>query len=277
MPPLAQSVLEHIRFLHLPDGRVVVVLISAGGVDARQDGSPGARIHPGAARHDSQLSEYATTSAGRSKRSVPTCCKNWPRERERYATSAARRRWSCAIRRCSKAPSGRQVYLEGAAQIASAPRTFHRRRRAAAGTSGGHRGKEQAGRAAGRLHRSARAGAYPDRREGDQFGGRTSLVDHRAAMPFATRRKGSLGVLGPTRMQYERAITAVAFMARAFSESCCSRSSDSDYERMTTQSMERQPMRRNRRPNRMISGADPTTRCRSWPRTWPACRPKKMS
>src|ERR1700686_182525 len=31
MPALAQSALEHIRFLLLPDGRVVVVLISAGG------------------------------------------------------------------------------------------------------------------------------------------------------------------------------------------------------------------------------------------------------
>jgi hypothetical protein len=31
MPPLAHSVLEHVRFLLLPDGRVVVVLISVGG------------------------------------------------------------------------------------------------------------------------------------------------------------------------------------------------------------------------------------------------------
>ena len=29
---------------------------------------------------------------------------------------------------------------------------------------------------------------------------------------------GSLGVLGPTRMQYERAITAVAYVAQLFSE-----------------------------------------------------------
>src|SRR5438309_7510151 len=31
MPPLAHTVLEHVRFLLLPDGRVVVVLISPGG------------------------------------------------------------------------------------------------------------------------------------------------------------------------------------------------------------------------------------------------------
>ena len=29
---------------------------------------------------------------------------------------------------------------------------------------------------------------------------------------------GSLGVLGPMRMEYERAITAVAYVARAFSD-----------------------------------------------------------
>ncbi len=38
--------------------------------------------------------------------------------------------------------------------------------------------------------------------------------------PYLVRDQGqgSLGVLGPMRMQYERAITAVAYMARAFSE-----------------------------------------------------------
>ena len=30
--------------------------------------------------------------------------------------------------------------------------------------------------------------------------------------------QGSLGVLGPTRMQYERAMTAVAYVAQLFSE-----------------------------------------------------------
>ena len=38
--------------------------------------------------------------------------------------------------------------------------------------------------------------------------------------PYLVRRsgQGSLGVLGPMRMQYERAITAVAYVAQAFSE-----------------------------------------------------------
>ena len=38
--------------------------------------------------------------------------------------------------------------------------------------------------------------------------------------PYLVREQaqGSLGVLGPMRMEYERAITAVAYVARAFSE-----------------------------------------------------------
>jgi transcriptional regulator of heat shock response len=39
--------------------------------------------------------------------------------------------------------------------------------------------------------------------------------------PYAwhDQAQGSLGVLGPVRMHYERAITAVAYVARLFSES----------------------------------------------------------
>jgi heat-inducible transcriptional repressor len=38
--------------------------------------------------------------------------------------------------------------------------------------------------------------------------------------PYLVREygQGSLGVLGPMRMEYERAITAVAYVAHAFSE-----------------------------------------------------------
>ena len=43
-PPLARSVVEHLRFLLLPDGRVLVVLVSTGGVDPRQIDSSGAAV-----------------------------------------------------------------------------------------------------------------------------------------------------------------------------------------------------------------------------------------
>ena len=39
-----------------------------------------------------------------------------------------------------------------------------------------------------------------------------------APYSFQDQSQGTVGVLGPMRMHYERAITAVAFVARAFSE-----------------------------------------------------------
>jgi len=39
-----------------------------------------------------------------------------------------------------------------------------------------------------------------------------------APYSFVDQSQGTVGVLGPMRMHYERAITAVAFVARAFSE-----------------------------------------------------------
>jgi heat-inducible transcriptional repressor len=50
----------------------------------------------------------------------------------------------------------------------------------------------------------------------------SSAGEHLAliAAPYTlgNQAKGSLGVLGPMRMQYERAITAMSYLARAFSE-----------------------------------------------------------
>jgi transcriptional regulator of heat shock response len=50
----------------------------------------------------------------------------------------------------------------------------------------------------------------------DRAGEHLALIS--AAYSFQDQSQGTVGVLGPMRMQYERAITAVAFVARAFSE-----------------------------------------------------------
>ncbi len=47
-------------------------------------------------------------------------------------------------------------------------------------------------------------------------GGNLALIS--APYSVHEQMQGSLGVLGPARMQYERAITAVAYVARALSE-----------------------------------------------------------
>jgi heat-inducible transcriptional repressor len=48
-------------------------------------------------------------------------------------------------------------------------------------------------------------------------GGQLALIS--APYAWHDQAQGSLGVLGPMRMHYERAITAVAYVARLFSES----------------------------------------------------------
>jgi len=50
----------------------------------------------------------------------------------------------------------------------------------------------------------------------DPAGQHLALIS--APYSFQDQSQGTLGVLGPMRMHYERAITAVAFVARAFSE-----------------------------------------------------------
>jgi heat-inducible transcriptional repressor len=50
----------------------------------------------------------------------------------------------------------------------------------------------------------------------DPAGEHLALIS--APYSFQDQSPGTVGVLGPMRMHYERAITAVAFVARAFSE-----------------------------------------------------------
>ncbi len=50
----------------------------------------------------------------------------------------------------------------------------------------------------------------------DPAGEHLALIS--APYSYQDQSQGTVGVLGPMRMHYERAITAVAFVARAFSE-----------------------------------------------------------
>ena len=111
--------LEHVRFLLLPDGRVVVVLISAGG-EARDK-----VLRP---EHEFTQAELDRTAdylnrhyGGWTLRPFAlTCWPSWLPKRN-GTTSSCLQHWSFAIRRCSTADRGRQVYVEGAAQFASTP------------------------------------------------------------------------------------------------------------------------------------------------------------
>lgn len=213
MPRLAGSVLNHIRFLLLPDGRVVVVLLSAGGVTrdkiVRPDQEFSQTELDGTAAHLNSHYSGWTLEAIRAD-----LLGKLSTERERYG-----RLLSAALQFCDPvlldSDSGRQVYVEGAAQFASAPELAE-----AAPMRELLSTIEEKGRLVALLDACIEA---PEPvhiqigvKEISAAGEHLALI----AAPYSLgdQAKGSLGVLGPMRMQYERAITAMAYLAQAFSE-----------------------------------------------------------
>jgi heat-inducible transcriptional repressor len=215
MPALAQSALEHIRFLHLPDGRVVVVLISSGG--ATRDKV----VRPETEFTQQQLdatAEYLNARyVGWTLEAIRAdLLQKLASESQRYEGLLPP-----ALELCDPAilenTEGRQVYLEGAGQIASA-------RELATGEGEPLRELLTA------IEEKSKLIALLDRciempepvqiqigvKEIAGAGEHLALITARYSVN--EQAKGSLGVLGVTRMEYERAITAVAFMARSFSE-----------------------------------------------------------
>lgn len=213
MPPLAHSALEHVRFVLLPDGRVVVVLVSVGGAARDKVLRP---------EHEFTQSELDRTADYLNRH-----YKGWTleairadllaklaSEKERYG-----RLLPVALELCDPAllETGRtrEVYVEGAAQFASSPELA---------------GSESLRELLSAIEEKSKLVALlngcieaPEPvhvqigvKEINGAGEHLSLI----TAPYMVRDQGqgSLGVLGPMRMQYERAITAVAYMARAFSE-----------------------------------------------------------
>jgi heat-inducible transcriptional repressor len=213
MPPVARSLLEHIRFLSLPDGRVVVVLISAGG-EARDK-----VLRP---EHEFTQAELDRTAdylnrhyGGWTLAAIRTdMLAKLASERERYG-----RLLPAALELCDPAVldsnQGRQVYVEGTAQFASTPEL-----------AGAEPLRELLAAIEEKTKLVTLLNACIDApepvhiqigvKEINAAGEHLSLI----TAPYLVREygQGSLGVLGPMRMEYERAITAVAYVARAFSE-----------------------------------------------------------
>ena len=197
----------------LPDGRVVVVLISTGGNTRDKILRPGA-VHAGRIGRHRRIFESAILRMGAGRDSRRLAAETGERARalrrngaERAGplrsgdsrgghgagacTSKARRRWS-----------GAAEFVDQA-QLRDLLTAIEEKHRLV--------------QRAERVHRWAGAGARSDRREGN-FGTRgKSGADQRAV--YGQRLvQGSLGVIGPTRMQDQRAITAVAYVAQLFSE-----------------------------------------------------------
>ncbi|HVC00081.1 MAG TPA: heat-inducible transcriptional repressor HrcA [Candidatus Dormibacteraeota bacterium] len=208
-PPLSRSSIKHIRFLLMPDGRVLVVLISEGG-RARDK-----IIRTECAFTQAELDRIA----GDLNRHYPgwtieairvDLTRRLARDQDSYGHLAAR-----AILLCDpnllEEDVARQLYLEGAAEIVAAPEfadpgrlsdlmaAIEEKRRLVDLLSSCIETPEPVSVRIG-LSEMAVAGS--------------SLVLISAPFGDPNRAPGTLGILGPLRMDYERAITAAAFLAK---------------------------------------------------------------
>jgi heat-inducible transcriptional repressor len=212
-PPLASSVVEHLRFLVVPDNRVLVVLVTTGGLTRDKV------IHPERNFRQEDLDRISsylnrhyvgwTLAAMRTDLNAQV-----ERDREQYGRIAGD-----ALMLCDPAVLGdateRKIYVEGAAQMASAVEftnqeqlrelleAIEEKDRLIALLSGCIEAPEPVHVELG-LDKMTNAGKH------------LALVS--ASYTNRDQVQGALGILAPMRMHYERVITAVAFMAQFFSE-----------------------------------------------------------
>jgi heat-inducible transcriptional repressor len=212
-PPLAKSVVEHVRFLLVPDNRVLVVLVSTGGVTRDK------LIRPERAFRQEDLDHIAaylnrhyvgwTLEAMRANLRAQV-----ERDREQYGRIA-----NDALMLCDPSILGdsaeRRVYVEGAAKFAASVEftnqdqlrelleAIEEKDRLIALLSGCIEAPEPVHVELG-LEQMSNAGKQ------------LALVS--ASYSSKDQVQGTLGILAPMRMHYERVITAVAFMAQFFSE-----------------------------------------------------------
>jgi heat-inducible transcriptional repressor len=212
-PPLASSVVAHLRFLLLPDTRILVVLISTGGLTRDKV------IRPDRSFRQEDLDRIAehlnSHYAGWTLEAMRADLKKQVElDRERYG-----RLCGDALMLCDPSILGgvedRKIYIEGAAQIASTPeftdqnqvrellQAIEEKDRFIEILSGCIEAPEPVHVEIG-LDKISSAGKH------------LALIS--STYGAKDQVQGTLGILGPMRMHYERVITAVAFMAQFFSE-----------------------------------------------------------
>jgi heat-inducible transcriptional repressor len=212
-PPLRKAVLEHARMWLIPDGRVVVVLISPGG-NTRDKVLRPPRLFT-QAELDATADFLNRHYSGWTLEAIRTdLLQKLANERERYEKIV-----HSALTLCEPAILGEnrqsQIYVEGTAQIVTAPEFAD---------------QAQLGELLAAIEEKHRLITVLNScietpepvfvqigvKEISQSGENIALI----SAPYSTHDKaqGSLGILGPTRMHYERAMTAVAYVAQLFSE-----------------------------------------------------------
>src|SRR5271154_4786190 len=212
-PPLGRTVLEHARMWLIPDGRVVVVLISPGG-NTRDKVVRSSRLftQPELDATADFLNRHYT---GWTLESIRTdLLQKLATEREHYENIAR-----SALTLCDPAllaeNTQSQIYVEGTAQFVTAPEFSD---------------QTQLGELLSAIEEKHRLITVLNScietpepvfvqigvKEISQSSENIALI----SAPYSThdQGQGSLGVIGPTRMHYERALTAVAYVAQLFSE-----------------------------------------------------------
>jgi heat-inducible transcriptional repressor len=212
-PPMGKTVMEHARMWLLPDGRVVVVLISPGGNTRDKI------LRPSRPFSQSELDATAdflnrhysgwTLEAIRGD-----LLQKLATERERYEGIV-----QSALALCDPAILGddlaRQVHVEGAAQMVGAADFADQAqlRDLLSAIEEKHRLVTVLNAC---IDTPEPVHVQIGVKEISDAGENLALIS--APYTRNDQVQGSLGVLGPTRMHYERAITAVAYVAQLFSE-----------------------------------------------------------
>jgi heat-inducible transcriptional repressor len=211
-PPTSRIALEHIRFLALPDDRIVVVLVSDAGITRDKVVSVERRFTQ---QELDRTAEYLnrefrswTLHAIREE-----LLRRLESERARYEQLARNALVLCDPQVIG-VDSAAQVYVEGAAQLAVAPELASRSQLQELLALIEEK-RELVTLLTGCIEAPEPVQVQIGIKEIAAAGDNLALIT--APYTVQDRLQGSLGVLGPLRMQYERAITAVAFVARIFS------------------------------------------------------------
>ena len=212
-PPLRKTVLEHARMWLLPDSRVVVVLISPGG-DTRDK-----VLRPSRPFTQSELDATADflnrNYCGWTLEAIRAdLLQKLVTERERYDTIAR-----SALTLCDPAVLGgsprQEIYVEGTSRIVTAPEFADQSqlRDLLAAIEEKHRLVAVLNAC---IDTPEPVFVQIGVKEIPQAGENLALIGARYSRHDLVQ--ASLGVLGPTRMHYERAMTAVAYVAQLFTE-----------------------------------------------------------
>src|ERR1700694_4562810 len=212
-PPMGKTVLEHARMWLLPDGRGVVVLIVRGGNSGDKILRPS---RPFSQNERDATAEFLTRHySGWTLEAIRgDLLQKLATERERYEGMA-----QSALTLCDPAVLGAesalQVHVEGTAQIIGAAEFVDQAqlRDLLAAIEEKHRLVTVLNAC---IETPEPVHVQIGIKEMSEVGENLALIS--AAYTRNDLVQGSLGVLGPTRMHYERAMTAVAYVAQLFSE-----------------------------------------------------------